>query len=202
MALKFLLRRLNPFFIAVLAGVSASAIAIIIIVVSNQPDSNKSDVVLDEPGVYQEPGIGTNAPVVGKQMKPADIRDLNDQIVNTASLFTDGKPALINYWFSNCQPCRREMPALQDAFAKYGAQVNFIGINTQDSSEVATSFIKDLRIDYKILRDPNGKSVVANGVSTFPTTFFVNAAGTIIKQIAGELTADDITSALKELGIS
>ena len=199
--MKFSLRRLRPFFIAVLAGVSASAIAIIV-VASNQSDSNESDVILDQPGVYQEPGIGTNAPVVGKQMKPADVRDLNNQVVNTASFFTDGKPALINYWFSNCQPCKREMPALQDAFTKYGAQVNFIGINTQDSSEVATSFIEDLGIDYEILRDPNGESVVANGVSTFPNTFFVNAAGTIIKQIAGELTADDISSALKELGVS
>ena len=199
--MKFSLRRLRPFFIAVLAGVSASAIAIIV-VASNQSDSNESDVILDQPGVYQEPGIGTNAPVVGKQMKPADVRDLNNQVVNTASFFTDGKPALINYWFSNCQPCKREMPALQDAFTKYGAQVNFIGINTQDSSEVATSFIEDLGIDYEILRYPNGESVVANGVSTFPNTFFVNAAGTIIKQIAGELTADDISSALKELGVS
>ena len=199
--MKFSLRRLSPFFIAVLAGVSASAIAIIV-VASNQSDSNESDVILDQPGVYQEPGIGTNAPVVGKQMKPADVRDLNNQVVNTASFFTDGKPALINYWFSNCQPCKREMPALQDAFTKYGAQVNFIGINTQDSSEVATSFIEDLGIDYEILRDPNGESVVPNGVSTFPNTFFVNAAGTIIKQIAGELTADDISSALKELGVS
>lgn len=199
--MKFSLRRLSPFFIAVLAGVSASAIAIIV-VASNQSDSNESDVILDQPGVYQEPGIGTNAPVVGKQMKPADVRDLNNQVVNTASFFTDGKPALINYWFSNCQPCKREMPALQDAFTKYGAQVNFIGINTQDSSEVATSFIEDLGIDYEILRDPNGESVVANGVSTFPNTFFVNAAGTIIKQIAGELTADNISSALKELGVS
>ena len=199
--MKFSLRRLSPFFIAVLAGVSASAIAIIV-VASNQSDSNESDVILDQPGVYQEPGIGTNAPVVGKQMKPADVRDLNNQVVNTASFFTDGKPALINYWFSNCQPCKLEMPALQYAFTKYGAQVNFIGINTQDSSEVATSFIEDLGIDYEILRDPNGESVVANGVSTFPNTFFVNAAGTIIKQIAGELTADDISSALKELGVS
>lgn len=201
MALKDSLRRLNPFVIAAIAAVAASACAILIIG-SFQQDPNHTDVVLDQPGVYQEPGIGTNAPVVGKQLKPADVRDLNDQVVNTASLFTDGKPALINYWFSNCQPCKREMPALQAAFAKYGAQVNFIGINTQDSPEVASSFIEDLGITYYILRDPNGESVVANGVSTFPTTFFVNAAGTIIKQVSGELTADDIASALKELGIS
>jgi len=199
-ALKDSLRRLNPFVIAAIAAVTASACAIVIIG-SLQQDSNKTDVVLDQPGVYQEPGIGTNASVVGKQLKNADVQDLNDGSVNTSTLFTDGKPALINYWFSNCQPCKREMPALQAAFAQYGTQVNFVGINTQDSPEIASSFVEDIGVTYKILRDPNGESVVANGVSTFPTTFFVNAAGTIIKQIAGELTADDITAALKELGV-
>ena len=93
------------------------------------------------------------------------------------------------------------MPALQAAFEKFGDRVSFVGINTQDSPEIASSFVEDIGVTYKILRDPNGESVVANGVSTFPTTFFVNAAGTIIKQIAGELTADDITAALKELGV-
>ena len=198
--MKDSLRRLNPFVIAAIAAVTASACAIVIIG-SLQQDSNKTDVVLDQPGVYQEPGIGTNAPVVGKQLKHADVLDLNDESLNTSTLFTDGKPALINYWFSNCQPCKREMPAFQAAFAKYGTQVNFVGINTQDSPEIASSFVEDIGVTYKILRDPNGESVVANGVSTFPTTFFVNAAGTIIKQIAGELTADDITAALKELGV-
>jgi len=199
-ALKESLRRLNPFVIAAIAAVAASACAIVILG-SLQQDSNKTDVVLDQPGVYQEPGIGTNAPVVGKQLKNADVQDLNDALVNTSTLFTDGKPALINYWFSNCQPCKREMPALQAAFTQYGELVNFVGINTQDSPEIASSFVQDIGVTYRILRDPNGESVVANGVSTFPTTFFVNAAGTIIKQIAGELTADDISAALQELGV-
>jgi thiol-disulfide isomerase/thioredoxin len=94
------------------------------------------------------------------------------------------------------------MPALQDAFEKYGDRVSFIGINTQDSSDTASSFVNDIGVTYEILRDPNGESVVANGVSTFPTTFFVNAAGTIVKQVAGELTADDIAAAFSEMGIS
>ena|GEM_PF-506769 len=200
MALKESLRRLNPFVIAAIAAVAASACAIVILG-SFQQDSNKTDVVLDQPGVYQEPGIGTNAPVVGKQLKNADVLDLNDALVNTSTLFTDGKPALINYWFSNCQPCKREMPALQAAFTQYGEQINFVGINTQDSPEIVSSFVQDVGVTYRILRDPNGESVVANGVSTFPTTFFVNAAGTIIKQVAGELTAEDISAALKELGV-
>jgi thiol-disulfide isomerase/thioredoxin len=199
-ALKESLRRLNPLVIAGVAALTASACTILIIG-SFQQDSNKNDVILTQPGVYQEPGSGTNAPVVGRQLKHAEVLDLNDESINTSTLFTDGKPALINYWFSNCQPCKREMPALQAAFEDFGDQVNFVGINTQDSPEIATSFVQDIGVTYKILRDPNGESVVANGVSTFPTTFFVNAAGTIIKQISGELTADDINAAIQELGL-
>lgn len=192
---------MNPFVIAAIGAVAAAACAIVI-VGSLQHNSNQTDVVLDQPGVYQEPGIGTNAPVVGKQLKNANVRALDDQVIETASLFTTGKPLLINYWFSNCQPCKREMPALQAAFEKFGDRVSFVGINTQDSPEVARSFVKDIGVTYEILRDPNGDSIVANGVSIFPTTFFVNAAGTIIKQVSGELTADDIEAAFTEMGVS
>ena len=192
---------MNPFVIAAIGAVAAAAYAIVI-VGSLQQDSNQTDVVLDQPGVYQEPGIGTNAPVVGKQLKNANVRALDDQVVETASLFTTGKPVLINYWFSNCQPCKREMPALQAAFEKFGDRVSFVGINTQDSPDVARSFVNDIGVTYEILRDPNGDSIVANGVSIFPTTFFVNAAGTIIKQVSGELTADDIEAAFTEMGVS
>ena len=192
---------MNPFVIAAIGAVAAAACAIVI-VGPLQRDSNQTDVVLDQPGVYQEPGIGTNAPVVGKQLKNANVRALDDQVVETASLFTTGKPVLINYWFSNCQPCKREMPALQAAFEKFGDRVSFVGINTQDSPDVARSFVNDIGVTYEILRDPNGDSIVANGISIFPTTFFVNAAGTIIKQVSGELTADDIKAAFTEMGVS
>ena len=192
---------MNPFVIAAIGAVAAAACAIVI-VGPLQRDSNQTDVVLDQPGVYQEPGIGTNAPVVGKQLKNANVRALDDQVVETASLFTTGKPVLINYWFSNCQPCKREMPALQAAFEKFGDRVSFVGINTQDSPDVARSFVNDIGVTYEILRDPNGDSIVANGISIFPTTFFVNAAGTIIKQVSGELTADDIEAAFTEMGVS
>ena len=192
---------MNPFVIAAIGAVAAAACAIVI-VGPLQRDSNQTDVVLDQPGVYQEPGIGTNAPVVGKQLKNANVRALDDQVVETASLFTTGKPVLINYWFSNCQPCKREMPALQAAFEKFGDRVSFVGINTQDSPDVARSFVNDIGVTYEILRDPNGDSIVANGVSIFPTTYIVNAAGTIIKQVSGELTADDIEAAFTKMGVS
>lgn len=180
-----------------LAGtVAALVTTVVIIAAADGPDD--LDVVLDVPGEYQTPGIATNAPVEGLTLAHAAILDLTGGSVDSRSLI-DGRPLLINFWFSTCQPCKREMPALQAAFRTYGDRVRFVGINAQDSPEITRSFAEDLGIDYELLRDPDGEFVVANGVATFPTTLFVDADGRIVVQAAGELSTADIESALREL---
>jgi thiol-disulfide isomerase/thioredoxin len=106
---------------------------------------------------------------------------------------------LVNFWFSNCQPCKREMPALQQAWATFGDRVRFVGVNTQDSESITRSFAEDVGVEYELLRDPDGRLVTANGVATFPTTLMVAADGTVVEQVAGEVTADDLTRMLTEL---
>lgn len=180
-----------------LAGIAA-ALATAAVIITAVDGSDDLDVVLDVPGEYQQPGIATNAPVEGLSLSHAEILDLAGDAVDSRSLI-DGRPLLINFWFSNCQPCKREMPALQVAFRTYGDRVRFVGINAQDSPAITRSFAEDLGIDYELLRDPNGEFVVANGVATFPTTLFVDADGRIVVQAAGELSTADIESALQEL---
>jgi len=194
------LRRLRPVAVALVAALAASASVILIL--GALQNNNDQDVILDEPGVFQEPGIGTNAPIEGTPLGNVIVSDIDGQEINTASLRDAGRPILINFWFSNCQPCKREMPALQAAFEKYADRVTFVGINTQDSAKVTQAFAQDLGVTYQLWRDPNGKMLVANGVSIFPTTLFVSTDGTIIKQVSGELTAEAITTALLEMGIS
>ena len=186
--------------VALVAAIAASASVILIL--GALQNNNDADVILDEPGEYQEPGIGTNAPIEGTPLGHAIVFDLDGQEINTASLRDAGRPMLINFWFSNCQPCKREMPALQAAFEKYADRVTFVGINTQDSAEVTQAFAQDLGVTYQLWRDPNGKMLVANGISIFPTTLFVSADGTISKQVSGELTTAAITAALMAMGIS
>jgi thiol-disulfide isomerase/thioredoxin len=197
--------RLRPtsIFAATLAALAAMAVTVFVIVaITNNPDDRQVDVVLDVPGEYQTPGIATNAPVQGQLLAPAEIFDLADGVINTAQEFidpNDPRPLLINFWFSNCQPCKREMPALQEAHRQYGDRVRFIGINPQDSPEITRTFAEELGIDYELFRDPNANFVVANGVATFPTTFFVDADGRIRQQKSGELSPADIRSAIEAL---
>ncbi|MFZ9427208.1 MAG: TlpA family protein disulfide reductase [Ilumatobacteraceae bacterium] len=190
-------KRVPPLFIALLAGLAA--VALVISIGSNLGDNDQStDVVLDEPGEYQQPGIPTNAPLAGTALENAVVIDMAGNELDTATL-SDGRPMLINFWFSNCQPCKREMPALQQAWASYGDTVRFIGVNTQDSESITRSFASDVGVEYELVRDPDGRFVTANGIATFPTTLFVRADGTIVEQVAGEISIDDLTRALSEL---
>ena len=179
---------------------AGGAAVVLVIAVGNALSENESssDVILDEPGEYQQPGIPTNAPLAGTALDTATILDLDGNDVDVATLL-DGRPLLINFWFSNCQPCKREMPALQSAWATFGDRVRFIGVNTQDSASITRSFAEDVGVEYELLRDPDAVLVTANGIATFPTTLFVSADGTIQLQIAGEASAKDLESALENL---
>lgn len=154
-------------------------------------------VVLDEPGEYQQPGIGTNAPLAGSPLPAATVEDLEGNDVEISSL--TGQPLVINVWFSTCPPCKRELPAFAAAHATYGDRVRFVGINTQDSPELTRSFAAERGVTYELLRDPDGEFLVANGIATFPTTLLVDTDGTVVRQRAGEMSQAELEAAIEEL---
>ena len=153
-------------------------------------------VVLDEPGEYQEPGIGTNTDLTGQPMPMAFVEDLDGGKVGSLEFLMKGKPVLVNIWFSTCQPCKREMPALQAAHEKYGDRVEFIGINPQDSVARLAEFTDEFGVTYSQFRDPSSAFVVAAGVATFPSTLIIGTDGNVVAQYAGEMTSAEIEAAL------
>lgn len=183
--------------------VTVLSIVLLVSVVGGWALSRSSDDVdakLTNPGVEQTPGIGTNANNTGKKFSFVPVDDV---LTGSAVTITPmGKPMVVNFWFSTCEPCKREMPALTEAAAKYGASVNFIGINPNDTVESASAFLTKYGIKYANYLD-DGDQLAEMGVTTMPTTFFVDANGYIVKTHAGELTFDDIAEILTtDLGVA
>jgi thiol-disulfide isomerase/thioredoxin len=159
-------------------------------------DTVPIDAVLDTPGTYEVPGIGTNAPVVGNLLPDVIVRDLDGNDVSTADLL--GTPLVINVWFSTCQPCKREMPHLAQVDAELGDEVQFIGINPSDTAEGAAAFAEEFGVEYPTYLDTDGDFTSANGIATYPSTLFVDADGTIVRQKAGEVTLDELRQLIDE----
>ena len=162
--------------------------------------SDDVDANLTDPGVEQTPGIGTNANNTGKKFSFVPVTDVLSGVAVTIT--PTGKPMVVNFWFSTCEPCKREMPVLTAAAETYGAAVNFVGINPNDTTESASAFLTKYGIKYANYLD-DGDQLAAAGVTTMPTTVFINADGYVVKTRAGELTTEDIDNILQNsLGVT
>ena len=154
------------------------------------------DANLTNPGVVQDPTIGTNAVTNGEALPAINLPSVTTG--DLTAIFPQGRPLVINFWFSTCEPCRHEMPVLQNAHLEWGDRVEFIGVNPQDNPADAEKFAAKYGIDYPLLLDRDGALVGKVGVSTFPTTLFVDTNGQVVLQYAGELTEDELAASIKE----
>ena len=183
--------------------VAVLSIVLLVSVVGGWALSRSSDDVdanLTDPGVEQTPGIGTNANNTGKKFSFVPVTDVLSGAAVTIT--PTGKPMVVNFWFSTCEPCKREMPVLTAAAETYGAAVNFVGINPNDTTESASAFLTKYGIKYANYLD-DGDQLAAAGVTTMPTTVFINADGYVVKTRAGELTTEDIDNILQNsLGVT
>jgi cytochrome c biogenesis protein CcmG, thiol:disulfide interchange protein DsbE len=87
-----------------------------------------------------------------------------------------GKPVLINFWATWCQPCREEMPMLQAAQKRYGARVQFVGVNTKDQPDWAAEFLQEVNITYPQVVDFDGQLLASVRSSGLPGHLFARRA--------------------------
>ena len=150
------------------------------------------DAHLTTPGEVPYPSIATNSEVAGTSLPQASLLTLDNKTIDSTALI--GKPLILNFWYSTCEPCRREMPVLAASADTHSSTVRFVGINMNDSIETATAFAAKYNVLYDIMFDPSGSFIGALGIGTAPMTLFVDAQGVIVDQVAGEITADKLES--------
>lgn len=159
-------------------------------VVSRLGDDDDLDVSLDSPGVAAPPDtIGTALDLEGSRFPDVEVSDREGAVVSTASFV--GEPLVVNFWFSTCPPCERELPDFAEVDAETGDAVRFVGINTADSVQVMERFAGERGVDYDLFRDDAAELQQALDVAFFPYTVFVASDGTIVDQ-TGVLDADGL----------
>jgi cytochrome c biogenesis protein CcmG/thiol:disulfide interchange protein DsbE len=113
-----------------------------------------------------------------------------------------GRPVVLNFWASWCDPCQEEMPLLESTWKSLQAQnkdVVFVGIDFQESSATATSFLRQHGITYAMVLDANGAVANKYRIASLPDTFFINRGGTIVSKELQQLTAQMLTNGLQKI---
>jgi peroxiredoxin len=100
-----------------------------------------------------------------------------------------GKAVVVNFWASDCIPCKQEMPRLQAASDRWAAKnVAVVGIDVLDSRSAARRFTRRHRVTYEIGFDALGDIASRYGVAYTPTTFFIDRRGRILRRILGPVS--------------
>ena len=109
-----------------------------------------------------------------------------------------GKAVVINFWSSDCIPCKQEMPRLQRAAERWaGKGATVVGIDTIDSHRAAQDFARKHGVTYPIGYDDVGELASRYGVVYTPTTFFVNRRGRIVKRVLGPVPTAELDTQIR-----
>jgi len=126
--------------------------------------------------------------VLGEDGQKVDLADLR------------GKPVVLNFWSTWCQPCKIEHPHLVKGAQTYGPKgVAFYGVLFSDDPDNAERFLKREGHAFPVLYDPAQRVAIDYGVTGVPETFFINAEGQIIRKVSGPVSFAEISATVEPL---
>ena len=136
-----------------------------------------SRVLTTRPGIDDAPRIAVAG--VGSALPQVSLPDLSGRRRGLDEW--RGRPVVLNFFATWCEPCVREMPLLQAAADDGAARAAVIGI-AQDDPDAVRSFVDRLAVRYPVLLDlpASGLSIrLGDRRGVLPYTVLVDAGGTI-----------------------
>jgi len=142
------------------------------------------------------------SPLIGKPMPAFIGTTLAGDRFSSADLA--GKPAIVNFWASYCIPsCVDEHPVLLDLAARYGDEVQLVGVLVNDTPDGARGFLARYgQVTWPTVLNADGGISIDYGVTGPPETFFVDARGVVVARHVGPLTSAVVAEELGALGLT
>jgi cytochrome c biogenesis protein CcmG/thiol:disulfide interchange protein DsbE len=111
-----------------------------------------------------------------------------------------GRPVVVNFWASWCDPCVREFPLLRQAAAGHRQdRLTVVGVLSGDSPAAARPFLRRNNATWPIALDPNAATATAWGAVGLPHTYFIRPDGTLASHQLGELTQASLDRQLAQI---
>lgn len=141
---------------------------------------------------YLSRTFNPDAPQIAKKVAATDFNfvDKDGNEVKLSDYF--GKPIILNFWASWCGPCQREMPHFEKAYPEYKDDITFLIVDLADgiheSTDSGKAFIKESGYTFPVYFDTKSEGAIAYGITSIPTTFFIDKDGNIVSKYQGSLT--------------
>ncbi|AHH15190.1 thioredoxin-like protein [Nocardia nova SH22a] len=113
-----------------------------------------------------------------------------------------GRPALLNLWAFYCEPCARELPALQEFAKRAGDAVTVLTVHSDPAGSRGLDRLRALDIHLPGVQDGDQKvRSVLNAPQVLPISVLVRADGSIAKVLVQPFDSADQVAVAVEQGL-
>lgn len=132
---------------------------------------------------------GELKPYRGDRLPPFVLEDIDGKQYRLSDY--RGKVVLVNFWATWCAPCVKEMPTMQRLKSKLGEkELLILAVNMGDDDASVRDFLKKIPLSFPILMDRQGSVSRQWKVYALPTSFVLDAKGTVTYVLFGSLEWD------------
>jgi cytochrome c biogenesis protein CcmG/thiol:disulfide interchange protein DsbE len=142
----------------------------------------------------------TTAPTIGAAAVGFELKTLAGEPLRLEKF--RGRPLIMNFFASWCDPCREEMPLI-NALASKADENGYavLGIAIQDRRASVIEFAREAKAIFPVALDLDSTVQRAYRVFGPPATFFVDAQGVLRDVVLGPVTTERARHALEKVGV-
>lgn len=141
------------------------------------------------------PGELPIAPEIGAVAPPFELPTITFSKVSLSTL--RGSPVLVNFWATWCEPCRVEMPGLENVYRDYRAKgLHLLAVNLGETRDAAQAWANDLGLTFDILLDETQQTAALYQLRGQPSTYVISPEGVITQIFYGPVSQDSIQAAI------
>ena len=146
-------------------------------------------------GLHHDPQVQPNA-LIGKPLPSKAWPPLEGGPPTQTASLLNGRPGLVNVWFSYCGPCIAESPQLMKLKQ---AGVNIVGVTWMDEPGNSQAFLAKYGDPFSRVLVGGEDSSVEFGITAAPETFIVNSKGMVVDKHVGIITEADVPKLVREV---
>lgn len=144
---------------------------------------------------------------VGDQAPDFQVGDLSGVVFSMKTTLNANKGVLIFFWSIFCEPCKAELPIIQNLSKTYKEKgIEFVGVSIDGSpmKDAISAFVKQEDYGFLALIDelnPDESFKVSDpyGVAGTPTVYIIDSEGVVRFAKVGRATEEELEEVIKQL---